>query len=352
MDYFAGLDVSLEMTSICIVDADGVVMKEVKVASEPDDLVGFFAQCGMAMKRIGLEAGAPSQWLCGGMAEAGLPVVCIETRHAKAALSAMPNKTDRNDARGIANIMRTGWFRAVHVKTQTAQELRFLLVARQTLVRKLMDIELAIRGMLRSFGLKMGVVSKRNFEARVLELAGDRTMLMRALNPMLTARRALALEYANLQKVAMDFARDDDVCRRLMTVPGVGPIVALTYRATIDVPSRFRRSKSVGAHLGLTPRAYQSGEVDWNGRVSKSGDAMARAALYEAAHILLTRVKRWSSLKAWGMRLVKNRGHKRAVTALARRMSVLMHRIWVEGTVFIWKTGDGQVAAPAAVVGA
>ena len=145
MGYFAGLDVSLEMTSICIVDADGTVMKEAKVASEPDDLVAFFAQCGMVMKRIGLEAGAPSQWLYGGMAEAGLPVVCIETRHAKAALSAMPNKTDRNDARGIANIMRTGWFRAVHVKTQIAQELRFLLVARQTLVRKLMDIELAIR---------------------------------------------------------------------------------------------------------------------------------------------------------------------------------------------------------------
>jgi transposase len=351
MDYFAGLDVSLEMTSICIVDADGVVMKEAKVASEPDDLVAFFAQCGMAMKRIGLEAGAPSQWLYGGMAEAKLPVVCIETRHAKAALSAMPNKTDRNDARGIANIMRTGWFRAVHVKTRTAQELRFLLVARQTLVRKLTDIELAIRGMLRSFGLKMGVVSKRNFEARVLELAGDRAMLMRALNPMLTARRALAVEYTNLQKVAMDFARDDEVCRRLMTVPGVGPIVALTYRATIDVPSRFRRSKSVGAHLGLTPRAYQSGEVDWSGRVSKSGDAMARAALYEAAHVLLVGVKRWSSLKAWGMRLVKNRGHKRAVTALARRMAVLMHRIWVEGTVFIWKTGDGHAIAPKPVPG-
>ena len=185
-------------------------------------------------------------------------------------------------------------------------------------------------------------VLAKAFKAINAELAGDRAMLMRALNPMLTARRALAVEYANLQKVAMDFARDDEVCRRLMTVPGVGPIVALTYRATIDVPSRFRRSKSVGAHLGLTPRAYQSGEVDWTGRVSKSGDAMARAALYEAAHILLVRVKRWSSLKAWGMRLVKNRGHKRAVTALARRMAVLMHRIWVEGTTFLWKTGDGQ----------
>lgn len=349
MEYFAGLDVSLEMTSICVVDADGVVVKEAKVASEPGDLASFFAQCGFVMKRIGLEAGAPSQWIYGGLAEAELPVVCIETRHAKAALSAMPNKTDRNDARGIANIMRTGWFRAVHVKTQMAQELRFLLVARQTLVRKLVDIELAIRGMLRSFGLKMGVVSKRNFEARVRELAGDRPMLMRALNPMLAARRTLALEYANLHKVGLDFSRHDDVCRRLMTVPGVGPIVALTYRATIDVPQRFRRSKSVGAHLGLTPRAWQSGEVDWNGRVSKSGDAMARAALYEAAHILLVRVKRWSSLKAWGMRLAKNRGHKRAVTALARRLAVLMHRIWIEGTTFIWKTGGGEATTSKAV---
>jgi transposase len=334
MEYFAGLDVSLEMTSVCIVDAQGVLLREAKVASEPEALTRYFAECGLPMKRIGLEAGATAQWLYSGMAAAGLPVICIETRHVKAALSAMPNKTDRNDARGIANIMRTGWFRPVHVKTQVAREIRFLLTARQTLVRKVIDIEMAIRGMLRSFGLKMGAISKRAFEPRVLELAGGLPPLMRALRPMLNARQTLREEYAALQVAAMEIARDDEVCRRLMTVPGVGPIVALTYRATIDVASRFGRSRSVGAHLCLTPRTFQSGESDRTGRVSKTGDGMLRTALYEAAQTLITRVKQPSSLKAWGTRLVRRRGHKRAITAVARQLAVVMHRIWRDGTTF------------------
>jgi len=251
-------------------------------------------------------------------------------------MAAMTNKTDRNDARGIANMMRTGWFRAVHVKTAIAQELRFLLTARQTLVRKVIDIELAIRGMLRSFGLKMGKVQKRHFEARVRELAGDRPNLMLALRPMLKARLVLRTEYETLSKIAIKVARDDTVCRRLITVPGVGAIVALTYRATIDVPTRFKRSRAVGAHLGLTPRKHQSGEVDRTGRVSKCGDGMTRTALYEAAHVLLTRVKRACALRSWGLRLQKNRGHKRAVTAVARQLAVVMHRIWADGVDFDW----------------
>lgn len=345
MDFYAGLDVSLEMTSVCIVDGEGRIIREAKVPTEPADLVAYLAGCGLVLKRIGLEAGASAQWLYAGLAEAGLAVICIETRHAKAALSAMPNKTDRNDARGIANIMRTGWFRAVHIKTEASQEARFLLTARKTLMRKLIDIELAMRGMLRSFGLKKGVVSRRNFEARVRELAGDRQTLMRALDPMLKARGALRIEQDTLHRAVLDLAREDDVCRRLMSVPGVGPIVALTFRATIDVPSRFKRSKSVGAHLGLTPRMHQSGEIEWTGRISKSGDSMARHALYEAANSLLTRVKRWSSLKAWGMRIAKTRGRKRAINAVARRLAVLLHRIWVDGTTFVWKTVDPTVVA-------
>jgi len=141
-------------------------------------------------------------------------------------------------------------------------------------------------------------------------------------------------------------ARDDQACRRLMTVPGVGSIVALTYRATIDVPARFKRSRAVGAHLGLTPRTHQSGELDRTGRISKTGDGMARTALYEAAHVLLTRVKRACALRSWGLRLQKNRGHKRAVTAVARQLAVVMHRIWADGVDFNW--GAQPKSAPAA----
>ena len=336
MECYAGLDVSLELTSVCIMNRDGKVVREAKVATDPGELGRYLRGAGVELKRVGMEAGATTQWLYGGLAELGLPVVCIETRHAKAAMAAMTNKTDRNDARGIANMMRTGWFRAVHVKTVIAQELRFLLTARQTLVRKVIDIELAIRGMLRSFGLKMGKVQKRHFEARVRELAGDRPNLMLALRPMLKARLVLRTEYETLSKIAIKVARDDTVCRRLITVPGVGAIVALTYRATIDVPTRFKRSRAVGAHLGLTPRKHQSGEVDRTGRVSKCGDGMTRTALYEAAHVLLTRVKRACALRSWGLRLQKNRGHKRAVTAVARQLAVVMHRIWADGVDFDW----------------
>ena len=346
MECYAGLDVSLELTSVCIMGADGKIVREGKVATDPGEIGQYLHRAGVALKRVGLEAGATTQWLYGGLAKAGLPVVCIETRHAKAAMAAMMNKTDRNDARGIANMMRTGWFRAVHVKTEAAQELRFLLTARQTLMRKLINIVLTIRGMLRSFGLKMGKVQKRQFEARVRELAGDRPNLMKALRPMLKARQSLADECENLSKITIMAARDDQACRRLMTVPGVGSIVALTYRATIDVPARFKRSRAVGAHLGLTPRTHQSGELDRTGRISKTGDGMARTALYEAAHVLLTRVKRACALRSWGLRLQKNRGHKRAVTAVARQLAVVMHRIWADGVDFNW--GAPPKSAPAA----
>ena len=346
MDYFAGLDVSLEMTSICIVDADGAVMKEAKVASEPADLVAFFGQCGMAMKRIGLEAGAPSQWLYGGMAEAGLPVVCIETRHAKAALSAMPNKTDRNDARGIAQLMRTGWFRPVHVKSQAAQALRVLLAGRKALLGKVIDMENMIRGLIRPFGLKVGQVSTGRFDARVRELVAGMAELEQIVEPLLAARAAMRLQFARMHRMALAAARNDMAVRRLMTVPGVGAIVALTFRATVDDPGRFRKSMTVGAHFGLTPRRYQSGETDWSGRISKCGDEMTRAMLYEAAIAILTRIPKNFKLRLWGLRLVKKKGLKKAATAVARALAVLLHKIWVDGSTFRYGVGlkGGRIA--------
>jgi transposase len=333
MDHFAGLDVSVKQTSVCIVDDTGRLVREVKVASEPEALLSVLGNPTYHFKRIGLEAGPLSQWLFSALAEAGLPVICVETRHMRAVLQAQINKTDRNDARGIAQMMRAGLYRLVHVKTLRSQKLRMLLTHRKLLQGKAIAIENDLRGTLRNFGLKVGVVGKVKFEARIKELVGNLSDLAALVEPLLIVRRVLREQIAVLHR---RFVRDDDVCRRLMTVPGVGPVVALTYRATVDVPARFRNSKAVGAVFGLTPSKYQSGEINRTGAISRCGDEMMRVMLYEAAQSMLVRSAKWSWLKAWAMKIARHRGMKKAIVALARRLAVIMHRLWVDGTEFRW----------------
>ena len=337
MEYFAAIDVSLEQSSVCVVDGTGTIVREGKVASEPEVLAAWFTASGLAFTRIGLEAGPLSQWLHAGLTAVGLPATLIETRHVKAALKAMTVKTDRNDARGMAQLMRMGWFRPVHVKTLPAQEVRALLTARKLLQGKLQDIELGIRGLLRGFGLKVGQVSKGKYEARIRELALGHPMLEPVTAAMLQARASLRTEYAKLRRMLLRIVRDDTVCRRFMTVPGVAAVVAVTYKTAVDDPTRFGKSKELGPYFGLTPSKYQSGEVDWTGRISKVGDAMVRTALYEAANVILNRVTRFSTLKAWALRVVQLRGAKRAKVALARKLAVVLHRMWVDGTDFRWR---------------
>lgn len=346
MNYYAGLDVSLKSTSVCVVDEEGGIVREGTAVSDPGSLLAFFDDLGVSMTRIALEAGPLSQWLYDGMAEAGLPVVCADTRQLKAVLSATVNKTDRNDARGIAQMVRTNMIRQVHVKTVASQEKRMLLTNRRFLQKQVCDVEGNIRGTLRNFGLKVGKAGRAMFEQRVLELVADRPALARLVEPMLRARSQLVESFYELDRMMRDEVRVDPVCRRLMTVPGVGPVTALTFRATVDVPARFAHSRSVGAHFGLTPRKWQSGEIDRMGRISKCGDAMMRAALYEAANVLLTRTTRWSWLKAWGMNVAKRRGSKRAKVALARRLAVIMHRMWMDGSEFRW-TRESEAATAA-----
>jgi transposase len=295
-------------------------------------------------KRIGLEAGPLSQWLYSALAEASLPVICVETRHMRAVLKTQINKTDRNDARGIAQMMRAGLYRPVHVKTLRSQKLRMLLTHRKLLQSKAIAIENDLRGTLRNFGLKVGIVSKLKFEARIRELVENLPDLAALVEPLLVVRRVLREQIGILHRRLLTIVRGDAVCRRLMTVPGVGPVVALTYRATIDVPARFRNSRAVGAMLGLTPCKYQSGESDYTGGISKCGDEMMRVMLYEAAQILLTRTVKWSWLKAWAMTIAKRRGMKKAIVALARRLAVIMHRIWVDGTEFRWTRQETAAA--------
>ena len=348
MKYYAGLDVSLEETAICVVDEGGVIVKELRAMSEPEALISALAATGLALDRIGLEACSLTAWLHDGLGAAGLPAICIETRQANAAMKTMPNKTDRNDARALAQIMRTGWFRQVHVKSRDCRLLRSLLVARRTVLNEMRSIENVVRAILREAGIKLGTPARSRFAAAVRERAGDDPDVRALVEPLLAILATMRDQFATLTKQVLDAVREDAVCHRLMSAPGVGPITALAFRATIDRPERFRRSRDVGAHLGLTPGRYQSGETDVQGRISRCGDELARTALYEAAHSLLTRSRKWSSLRAWGMQVARRRGMARARVAVARKLAVILHRIWRDGTEF--RFGRKPVAAAVHVV--
>lgn len=334
---YAGLDVSLETTNVCVVDTDGRVRLEAKVFTEPEALVSLLTELDEPYERIGLEAGPLSQWLYFGLRDAGLPVLCVETRHMKAAIVAMTqNKNDRNDARSIAQVVRSGWFKQVHVKSVESQELRTLLTSREFLVNKIRDHENEIRGALRPHGLRVGRVSASGFEVRVRELVADRPRLVLCMEALLRARETLRREMARLHAELLRVVKNDELCRRFMTIPGVGPVTALAFKTTIDRPDRFRRSTDVGAHLGLTPRQYQSGELDRRGRISRHGDALTRTALFSAAHVMLSRSTQWTALKAWGVRLAARSSLKKAKIAVARKLAIIMHRMWKDGTPFRW----------------
>jgi transposase len=343
MKYFAGMDVSLEETAICVVDESGRIVKEGRAASEPQALYEALRKVDLPLERIGLEACSLAAWLYDGIRAEGLPAICIETRQANAAMKTMPNKTDRNDARALAQIMRTGWYRQVHVKSQQCRLWRSLLVARRTVLNEMRTIENVVRSILREAGIKLGTPSRAAFADRVRELTGADTVIMALVEPLLAIIATMLREFGRLTKQVLNIARKEQVCRRLMGVPGVGPITALAFRATIDQPDRFRRSRDVGAHLGLTPARYQSGETDIQGKVSRCGDELARTALYEAAHSLLVLSKKWSSLRAWGMNVAKRRGMARARVAVARKLAVILHRMWSDATEFRF----GKEAGPA-----
>ena len=335
MNHYAGVDVSLEVSHVCVVDANGKIIREGKVASEPADLIGWFGALGVAVTRIGLEAGPLSQWLYAAMRDAGLAVELVETRHVRNALKIMPVKTDRKDAQGIAELMRLGWFRPVHCKSISAQETRATLTARKLVQSRLRDVENSLRGILRGFGLKVGKTTEREFAGRINQLVTDHPHLQRIVDALLAVREVLRTEFAAFQKQTRKMARSDSRTRLLMSTPAVGPIVALTYASAIDDPTRFKSSKQVGAHFGMTPKKHQSGETDYTGRISKIGDGSVRTALYEAAHIMLTKpVKGCSQLKSWAMRIARRAGMSKAKVALARRLAVILHRMLADGTPF------------------
>ena len=338
MERYVGLDVSLKLTSICVVNQAGSIVQEGVVVSDPEAIAAFVRSKAPGTVRIGLETGPTTTWLWTELKRLGLPVICIDARHAKAVLKMQINKSDRNDAAGIARIMQTGWFKEVRVKDLESHAVKALLASRALLVKIKRDLENQIRGLLKNLGLVIGRAKFNVFAVRAEELIENRPELMAAVRPLLEARKTIEQQVGDLDRKVHKLARHDVQVRRFMTAPGVGPITALCFKATIDDPTRFKRSRSVGAYVGLTTRRHASGEIDWSGRISKCGDTMLRMYLFEAAGVLLTRVPKWSALKAWGTKLAKRNGLRKAKVAVARKLAVILHRMWIDGAEFNWST--------------
>lgn len=336
MDQYVALDVSLNETSVCVLDANGAVLFEGRAPSDPGSLAQLIRAKAPRAMRIGLETGATAVWLAHALRAAGLPVVCMDARHAHAALSIRPTKSDRSDARGLAEMLRMGWYREVQVKSLAAHERRALLAVRHRLVTIRIELDGQIRGVLKTFGLIVGPGASDAFIRRAEALVEGQAVLAPLTACLIQVRRQVAAQISALDRAIGRLVRASPTLRRFVSVPGVGPVTAVAFLSTIDDPTRFKHARDVGPYLGLTPRRHQSGEVDRQGRISKCGDAFTRTCLYEAADVLLTKVQRWSPLKAWGVRLAKRIGTKKARVAIARKLAVVLHRIWTDGTVFWW----------------
>lgn len=345
MKHYAGLDVSQQTTSICVVSEDGLIVAERKVTTCPEAIATALEP--YALTRAGLETGPLSVWLWNGLKALGVPIICMDARHANAALKMMPAKTDRNDAVGLAQIVRTGWCKAVHVKSRRSHEARAVLAARSQLVQIRCDLENEIKGVLRTFGIlfgkRVGGFAKRAEEIVAGELEASPTIRL-VIEALMKARTDMLAQIRTLDAEVRAISRSSATVRHLMTVPGVGVITALGFVATIDDPARFRRSASAGAYLGLTPKIYASGETMRVGRISRRGDDFLRRSLYEAANAVLTRIDRFSALKSWGLRIAKRGGFKKAKVAVARKLATILHAMWKTGEEFRWSV-EAQVKA-------
>ena len=337
MQHYAGLDVSLEATAVCVIDSDGEVVAERRVESDPAAIAGYLSNWSGSLAKVGLEAGSLTPWLHDGLRSRDVPAICIETRRMKAYAKASPVKTDRRDAVLIARAMRAGLYRAVHVKSETAQRLRMALTGRQLVLRQARQLQVKIRGDLKPFGIKLGRVGSVGFAPRVKQrLAVDHPELWCLIEPLLALRAELLAQVRSYDRRLGAVARRDPVCRRLMTVPGVGVLTSLAFRATVDQPQRFRRASDVPVAFGLTPRIDESGERARCGPITKAGDKLMRCLLFEAANALLTRCRRWCALRRWGLKVAERRGLNRARVATARRLAIILHRMWRDGSEFRW----------------
>src|SRR5271167_1685909 len=334
MEYFAGLDVSMAQTHVCVMNRDGAVVYEVKVPSMPADIAAALTQAPTC-ERIVFETGRMAPMLYHGLRQFGLPVVCVESRQAYQALKLLAtHKTDRNDARGLAHLARTGFFKHVHVKSLPAHAVRSLIIARKKLVGHRVALENQIRGLAVVFGVRLPRALSPTFIEQALRASEGITGLSVAMRGLIAARDAVLAAVGAIDTDMKKMVRASDACRRLMTIPGVGQLTALAFTAAVDDPERFKRSRDIGAYFGLVPRRYQSGEVDYTGSISKCGDRRVRTLLYEAANVMLTRCKGPLKLKDWAFAIAKRSTMRKARIALARRLAIIMHAMLRSGAEF------------------
>jgi transposase len=337
MSIFAGLDVGDKATHLCVVDSDGGILWRGVCATDPEVIAKTLGRHARELVRVVLETGPLSAFLYHGLVERDVPVVCICARHAKGVLSTRVNKSDPHDAEGLAHLSRTGWFKAVRIKQEATHLDRAQLKIREQLIQSRQAMANQLRGLLKLFGLRMGKVTTPNKRAeRLAALFVLKPELEPVMRPLVESLDALDAQIRRSSQLLAARAATDPVATRLMSVPGIGPIVALTYKSSIEDPGRFTRGEDAGAFAGLVPRRSQSGERDYHGRISRAGDPMLRSALYEAANNLLVRVKRPCALQAWGKRIADAKGPKRARVAVARKLAVLLHRLWLSETEFCW----------------
>lgn len=334
MEYYAGLDVSMEETHLCVLDRDGTVIREGKTQSTPAAIEAFLAT-GPACRQVVFETGRMAPMLYHRLTALGVPVICIESRQAYQALKSLAtHKTDRNDARGLAHLARTGFYKPTHVKSLSAHAVRALLAARKKLVGQRVTLDNQIRGLAVVFGVRLPRALSPAFKDAALKVSDGVAGLSSAMRGLFAAREAILATVAAIDADVKKMTRRSRVCRRLMTVPGVGPLTALAFVAAIDDPARFGRSREVGAYLGLVPRRYQSGEMDYTGSISKRGDVRLRTLLYEAANVMLTRYKSPLKLKDWALNIAARSNMRKARVALARRLAVILHAMMRDGTEF------------------
>ena len=328
-----GIDVAMKSSAVCILSGRGKVLLEQMVSTDEAGLASVLK--GRRRMRCVLEAGPLAEWMSRLLEEMGHEPVVIDARKAKGVIRTK-KKTDRLDARNLARMAKTGWYTAVHRKSVEARTTRTFLQARQGLVQTALAQGSRIRGLLRAHGIKLGEVKESQFASEVQRLACEKSRdLWEMLEPLVEVRRqALRASEQMRRRMVRQAAVEGSVARRLMTVPGVGPITATAYVATIDDPKRFRSSDQVAAYLGLVPSVAQSGELEVHGRITREGDGMLRSYLVEAAHVLLTRKRGSCRLKRWGLKLAKKKGHGKARVAVARKLAVLLHHLWITGETY------------------
>lgn len=333
MKLFAGLDVGQDQTAISVVDASGASLFSTATPTSPSAIAAALKPYRRSLEKVGHETGTFTPYLHRELTRLRFPMICLDARKTRAALAAQRNKTDQNDARDIAIALARGFRGVAYVKSEEALFIRMLLTYRRTLMRKARDLEMTVRFSIKVFGMTAKRKGRRSL-IFTTPRRRSRSNVTRLNAAMMRAREAVLAEAAILDREVIALAKADPVCVRLMTVPGVGPITALTFKAAVDDPMRFRQSRLVAAHFGLTPKRRQSGQTDIGGRVSRLGDAWVRATLFEAASSMLTRTKQSSTLRDWALGLKKRNGHGKAVVACARKLAVVLHRMWVEGKDF------------------